>query len=452
LGVVSNAGRCYVATIALSVLWKSCVSLTLNPRKHIDLGVRRATPNLSTVTRRGLMIMLFSAIFLQRFALHPGETGIPLCLLVNLGAIVALALFRRLNLDPLRAALVFLFAACVPLSMTFGSSSSSWTSALFALALYGPFALVLRSGDEFFRESTRLYRSFMVICAILGILQFMLQFVISGTWLFTFYNVLPRGLLLEGFNTLQPLQYGSPLYKSNGFLMIEPSTFSQFVAIGLIIEFLFYGSAWRIAVYGAALLLSYSGTGLIILALVPFILISRGAYKPGIILALFAVVAISAPQIWNADVIAQRAATEFDSTNSSAHERFMAPVELIDRFIVSRPSSMLFGYGPGSLRDYALEMPFETSDPPWAKIVFEYGLVGYLLFWPMFLVSVFRGSPSNWLSLTLVIGYLVFGGSFLDPRLQALLLVFCVLPKRGARATSDDTSPPGIISGARLPR
>jgi hypothetical protein len=219
--------------------------------------------------------MLFSAIFLQRFAINLGQSGIPLCLLVNLCAVSMLVLAGQVRLAPLRTALVLLFAACVPLCMLLGSASGSWASALFVLTLYMPFALVLQSGGLYFEEAKRTYRKFMTICAMLGILQFLLQFVISSTWLFTFARTLPASILLEGFNTLQPLEYGASLFKSNGFLMIEPSTFSQFVAIALVIEVLFYDSAWRMVVYGVALLLSYSGSGLIVVGLIPFILVSH---------------------------------------------------------------------------------------------------------------------------------------------------------------------------------
>jgi hypothetical protein len=82
------------------------------------------------------------------------------------------------------------------------------------------------------------------------------------------------------------------------------------------------------------------------------------------------------------------------------------------------------------MRAYQTLMPFDTHDPAWAKLLVEYGLLGSALFWSMFIPSTLYHSPSVWLSIGLVIGFLSFGGEFLDPRLQALLLVFCVWPKR----------------------
>jgi hypothetical protein len=81
--------------------------------------------------------------------------------------------------------------------------------------------------------------------------------------------------------------------------------------------------------------------------------------------------------------------------------------------------------------------------------LFEYGLVGSLLFWPMWITSVFKNAPSVWISITLLIGVLAFAGTFLDPRMQALLLAFCILPREvTAEATSAHRS---TQIGAQLP-
>lgn len=272
----------------------------------------------------------------------------------------------------------------------------------------------------------------MLICAVLGIMQVPLQKLTSSTLLFTFDGYLPDAILLEHVNTFQPLTYGSTLYKSNGFLMIEPSTFSQFIAVAIIVELLFYQVKWCLALYGAALLFSYSGTGLIPLAVVaPAILVSRRSYGTIIALALFVVLVLATPDIWHTNILQQRTG-EFSDTGASGYSRYIAPMDLIAQFLVPSPHDLLFGLGPGSMRPHALLMPYDTADAAWAKVLFEYGLIGCLLFWPMLFNAVFSNAPSTWISTVLMIGFLVFGGGFLDPRLQALMLVFCVLPKRPA--------------------
>lgn len=383
------------------------------------------------VVRRCLFTMIFVSIFLQRFALGVGKVTVPFSLFVNIAAIALLTLLRRTNVDALRSSLVLLFVAYAALAVAFSASGSTMTSAIYVVAMYIPFSFVLQSGDAVFMDCVRAYRSMMLICAIAGILQFILQFVISNSLLFTFEGHAPSAILLKGYNTYAHITYGSSLYRSNGFVMIEPSTFSQFVGLAVIIELIFFQVGWRLFVYAAALLFSYSGTGVIILALVPAILLSRRAYRTIVALALVAALALATPQLWNMSLYQERA-KEFNDTGSSAHSRYVAPANLIAQYQVPRTHDLLFGIGPGSITPYGNLLPYDSSDPSWAKVLFEYGLVGCLLFWPMLLMAVFGNAPSIWLALALMIGFLTFGGEFLDPRLQTLLLVFCVLPKRMA--------------------
>ena len=407
--------------------------------EELGSGIRDVAASRLDLVRGGLLTMIFASVFLQRFALPVGSTAVPLSLFINIATLAWLTLLQQANIDPFRAALVLLFAAyasvCVmfnPSSM-FNPTSETWTSALFAIAVYLPFALVLRCGDALFMDCLRAFRSMVLICAGLGILQFALQSAITSSLLFTFKGYVPESLLLPEFNTFQQLTYGSPLYKSNGFFMIEPSTFSQFVAIAIVIELLFYQVKWRLAVYCAALLFSYSGTGLIGLALAPAILVSRRSYGTIIVLALFALLALATSQLWHMSVTEART-SELSSSDSSGYARFIAPADLIATYQIFRPRDLLFGLGPGTYLRYGNIMPYEVGEASWAKVLFEYGVVGSLLFWPLLIVAVFSNAPSVWLTATLMIGFLTFGGGFLDTRFQALLLVFCVLPKRLASA------------------
>ena len=117
------------------------------------------------------------------------------------------------------------------------------------------------------------------------------------------------------------------------------------------------------------------------MVLAPAILASRRSYSTIIALALFAFIALATSQAWNVSVYENRA-TELSDTNTSAYSRFVAPADLIAQYQVARPKDLLFGVGPGSITRYGVLMPYEVSDPSWAKVLFEYGLVGCLLFGP----------------------------------------------------------------------
>lgn len=410
-----------------------------------------ASPRDMLVARRWIFAALFASIFLQRFGL-PIKEGIPLNLAVTLACLLVLTLRGMLTIAVLPAIALCTFLAYAGLCALMNPVTASATSLGLMLALYAPFVLSLRSGgDALFHFSLRTFQNMVLVCAALGIFQFIAQSAISSPLLYTFQGTFPSGFLLKGFNNILPLQYGSALNKSNGFFFVEPSTFSQYTALAIVIEIAFFGSIKRLLTYGAALLVSFSGTGLILLALLlPGLLIKRRAWGLAAGIVIFGLVAAAGGQAWHMGASGSRV-TEFSSNESSAHARFIAPLELIERFQISRPDDLLIGFGPGSMIDYIRRMPFETHDPTAAKLLFEYGIIGSMLFWVLYGVSVFGGCPSGWMAAALTIGFLVFGGMLLDPRLQILILLFCVLPKRQPAIRRPAPSRARLILRAGIP-
>ena len=78
--------------------------------------------------------------------------------------------------------------------------------------------------------------------------------------------------IVQHFNKQAALAYGSEVYRANGVFLLEPSFFSQVLAVAIIAELCTLGgkiplaSATRLAVFSAALFVSYSGTGVLVLA------------------------------------------------------------------------------------------------------------------------------------------------------------------------------------------
>ena len=87
-----------------------------------------------------------------------------------------------------------------------------------------------RDMDErvFFRGGANI----LALIAAAGILQFLLQF--AGLGLFSFTHLLPDRMLFEsGYNLAIPVGIGD-IMKSNGFFLLEPSIFSQSMAMGCV--------------------------------------------------------------------------------------------------------------------------------------------------------------------------------------------------------------------------
>jgi hypothetical protein len=129
------------------------------------------------------------------------------------------------------------------------------------------------------------------------------------------------------------------------------------------------------------LLCSLSGSGL--LAITAGLLLPRSlariplfvVYLVGLILALYLLYSLNIPGL---DLWFDRL-SEFQTPNTSAYARFVAPMEMIGHSFDNGPLTTWFGNGAGSyLRDVQLyRMNYEVNDPTWAKLIYEYGLLGF---------------------------------------------------------------------------
>src|SRR5690606_28604443 len=111
----------------------------------------------------------------------------------------------------------------------------------------------------------RAFGNIALLCALAGIAQFFAQFIIDTPWLFDFSHYLPEAVRNVGtYNTQIPV---GDLYKSNGFFLREPSAFSFLMALAAIVELNTERRWQRVVLFVFALLLTYSGTGLLALGL-----------------------------------------------------------------------------------------------------------------------------------------------------------------------------------------
>ena len=410
-------------------------------------AIGSAIPGETRAVVRWLALALFAAIFLQRFAL-PGSGGIALSLFVTLAVVAALAVRGSLRVDPMRAALFLVFACCMSLSVAANADDASTNSVLLVVLLYAPFSLSLRVPHDVFPACVRTSQHMVLICAVCGIAQYLGAIRFQGPGLFSFNGTVPDALLIPNYNTVIPLQWGVTIYKSNGFFFLEPSIFSQFLSLSIVLEVLFFGATARLIIFGVALLFTYSGTGPLMLAMVlPCLMLHRRAYRLMAGLTVFAALALATGKLWGLDVILQRSA-EFGAEDSSATARFIAGAWLIADTMRWTPHDLLFGLGPGTFRQFGSTAAYAAHDAAWAKLLFEYGPLGSVAFWAFFGYAMFNSAPSGWVAAALTIGFLTFGGMVLDPRLNTLILVLCVLPKLlsvdlGAIRLAGSASSPG---------
>lgn len=385
----------------------------------------RTVPTASGVTVAGLWLIFISLIFLQRFAIG----GVPIAYGVSYTALLAFVLLGVIVIDAMFLIFFLVAVAIASISTFWWPASASLKSFLLLVSIYALFALRFRDREATLWIARSIYLKCMLVAAIAGILQFVLQFVLGPERVFPLES-LPESILAQGYNVVIPLTYGSPIMKSNGVFFLEPSFFSQFLAFALIIELLGRQRAIRCCIYLLAMLLSYSGTGLVTTLLFAPIVLARRISLPAILACFCAgLLVVFSMSVWEFDTLFARM-DEFSSKQSSGFARFLSPFYLIRDFLLPSPNGFLFGMGPGTI-DLALgQAPahgYLAHDPTWIKLIYEYGLVGGLAIMSYVVCAMYVGSRDKLFSTVIMAAWLVLGGYLLNGLMAVFFISLSVL-------------------------
>jgi hypothetical protein len=382
-----------------------------------------AAPAVDSVTMMGLTAMVGVCIFLQRFALPVGATQLPAAFVAGYLIFLGLLFRGRLTVHTTLLALFLTAMACMTLALIVSAETASVSSFFYVLSIYVLYIFRLKYPAGSFGRVIDIFLNMMAVCAACGIAQFALQFVLGADAVFPFDTYLPDPVLLDGYNVIIPLEYASGIMKSNGVFFLEPSFFSQFLALAVLVETLRAQRLSRLALYAAAMIVSYSGTGIILLALfLPGVLLKRGntaLLGAGFVLVLILGMVGGALDL---DMLTNRIG-EFSSTESSGFARFISPYYLIRDFLVDTPSDLIFGLGPGAIERIETEASsraYLAHDPSWIKLILEYGLISAMVFLAFISTALFQGSRNRTLSWAVMFLYLFLGGYFLNGFMHCL--------------------------------
>ncbi len=386
-----------------------------------------------TLVRAGLVALLLSATVLERFGVNAGSLSTSVALVVGYAFLGIAALAGALSLSFERC---LLFGVCLTvglLSLLVNEGASSAPSLLLLGAMYLPFVFVLKPGSLSAEgDAAWVMDRFLDIglfCAVCGVLQFGLQSVVHADWLFDFTRYIPEKLRASGtFNTVIPM--GS-FNKSNGFFFREPSGFSFLMAVAVIGEAFTRRRKARLAVLGLALLLTYSGTGLLALLLgTLYPLGPKTLLRLGVVALAGSVVFWLFGDALNLSFTLGRVA-EFNSSYSSGYMRYVAPGRLVSESIDSSLWAPWLGHGPGTI--FRTVRDYEFHDPTWAKLLFEYGLSGFVAFVTLFLLMLRRPDVPLQVRAAIFWGWLIMGGHLLSPELNFLALSLIGFTPLGSR-------------------
>jgi hypothetical protein len=386
-----------------------------------------------------LTILLISVTVLQRFGLNLGSYSLNAALPAMYGLLIIAGLTRVLAVSIPRTAL-FAVCACIALGSTImNEERASASSLVLLIAMYLPLVFVLTpSSGATPARVLRCFSNVALFCAVAGVAQFYAQFFMHAAWLFDFTSMVPAVLRgPDGFNTVIPV--GS-LFKSNGFFFREPSGFSFMMALALMAESLTDKRIGRILCFGLALLLTYSGTGLLALLIGMLIPLNRKTlFWLALVLGVGAVLVFLLDGVLNLSFTLGRL-SEFGSERSSGYIRYIAPGRLLSDTAQTEPWTLWLGHGAGSIS--RKETGYEFHDPTWAKLVFEYGVLGFVAFVALFWSALRAPLVPLRVRVMLFAAWLIMGGHLLSP--EQCFITFALvglLPRDGVLAPATSARP-----------
>lgn len=377
-----------------------------------------------------LVIILFLSSFtvLARFAINLGFYSVEFSF-IALYAAVAIFLYRGYIQFKIDIFLFYVFFALWGVvTFLFSVERVSVMSFILLFFMFLPFCFKWKQGEHteaLWRTTLGLFVSVCAFVGVAGVLQFFAQFAIHSQWVIDFTPNIPDPIRGGGvYNTAIPV--GS-FFKSNGFFLREPSSFSQFMALALIAEWLLFRRLWMLGLFLFCLLVSYSGTGLICIGVaLLFPLGLKTVVRVGLVALAGLLVYFVLGDALNLSFIVNRIG-EFGSTNSSAGQRFVGPLlTIIDQFSSTDTVwSAFVGNGPGAGARMAFQ--YEVAGSTWIRLMLDYGLIGTVLFLTFFLRVINQYPSPVELRVAIFVFWFITGDGLLTASAPAIVFILAGL-------------------------
>lgn len=361
--------------------------------------------------------LLMFVVLGQRFGITIGRFPVSITLLV-LPILFGGFLLRAVKLD-LVACVIFLMLSMVQVVSFFASQNLfiKPTALFLTLALNSVFCFYAPLSPVDWGVYRRRAISFFTVISVLSILQFLIQFAIPGTQWFLASSIFPQQILVDQhFASVNPLSYGSTIYRSNGVFFPEPSNAGSFLSLGVPFSFWFGGSWVALGIQIVALCTTFSGLGFMTLGLfaVSAVVLTPRAlgrrFKPAYLIAaacIGLVLAVSWTAVGIGDYGARRS-SEFGSTRSSAYFRFVAPInQLKTSFSRATALETIIGRGSGAADELEAGAGIVLVPNNIVMNTYEYGIVGLILYFALILHAFRRTFSSPPLYITIVVQALI---------------------------------------------
>jgi hypothetical protein len=368
-----------------------------------------------------LWLPIIGVTIVSKLAIEIGGREILIGIPAILGATAIGAFTGRLQVEPTRLMMYLGVCAILVAEQAFAAYSFSGTSLTLLLMLHIPYIFQLKGlTDQHRAEQLARFVNLTFIICIMGIVQYFAQFVIGARYAYPIEHFVPHSFITHGYNYLNVLRYGSTTYKSNGLVLLEPSFYSQMLAIGFGLEAAGRRRLWRLATYVMGFGVSFSGTGLIMMAFVlPTLMIAYRRYSLLLLLVIAGFTAVLFGESLGLGLFLERS-REFESTDSSGYQRYIGPAMLFGQYLWGDPQRWLFGMGAGMMMRATPKPIFNAAETGWAKLILEFGLVGSIVYFSFLYVCIFKSNQPTVLRVSLAVMTLLSG--ILDPPVHGLII------------------------------
>lgn len=386
--------------------------------------------------------LLVSSILFQRLGIPLAGEEAPLMVPVVL-FLLAVGLRTgefRVNRRDLRLLAVIwgVAAVCTLAQLVLGSAPSLFSLALI-VALYSMGAVVARISPAAVASVERVFLRLMAFFAIVSVGQLATQYL-GIPYEDHMLRVVPESLLLDNYNTADPIAYGESLYRSNGVIFLEPSFLSLFLGAAVALA-LYRRADWRlVTVLLVGMVPPLAGSGFVVLipVLVFLAFTRRRRNLLAVVPALLVATAVAFLTPLGALYLDR--STEASDTDTSSSARLVQPYTALLPPSIEDPVSTAVGHGAGAADDYLSQTGLgDVTTPVVPKVFYEYGLAGLLGILGVLLLLLGRGMRQRPWTAGLLLLYLYVNASFLQ-HTQVFITLFwiCLIPAAALSCDRED--------------
>lgn len=269
-------------------------------------------------------------------------------------------------------------------------------------------------------------------------------------------EIVPSSMVVTGFNTSYPLFYGADLYKSNGWVALEPSFMSFILGLCILAALMIRARVWELMFLLLGMIVTAAGSGFFIVLVGVVIMVIRGQWvllRPYIVPGAILAVAVFPTTI--GQTILSRL-TEGTSSNSSTALRTFEPYLYLLPKWTSDWAIVWFGGGAGSSRSVVDASGVRgLLVPTLGKVFYDYGLIAGALLAALIVASYVKATEPA-ISLSVMVSMLVLQPPAQPLMVPAFLLATLWAPAlrsnrlAGTEHVPDPDEPPGWYDHSAL--